>query len=371
MIRSPWRRGEDPGLGELARLLPDPGAPELPADRRLLLEEHLMREMTKTSVAPSFRRRMVLVSVPVATAAVIVAAVTFARAGDGGGTAAASGSTLARLAAAAAAVPEVEVGDDQFIYTAGSVTRDMGGAPNNGDNVERVEHGPYEFEQWLSPDGGEGWYVNSELAPDGLRVVTPDWPMVAGEVDGEVNGESLIVRDGDGYPIAEAVPDPDHVPGVGGEFPANLRQPSYDYLRELTTDPDALLGQIYEENGQADSEDQADQWAFETIGGIFEDSLLPPDLSEALFLAMDRIPGVTVGAGTDAVGREGVAVSRVGADLGYEMTYVFEESTGAHLGSRAVEIEDGHFHPEGTVFTDLAITERIVVDGLPAVSGIR
>lgn len=67
MTLNPWRRPEPPDRAELAGLLPAPGDPALPPDRRLLLEEHLMREIRhddtpatstpSTATRPTRRRR--------------------------------------------------------------------------------------------------------------------------------------------------------------------------------------------------------------------------------------------------------------------------------------------------------------------------
>jgi hypothetical protein len=368
MIRSRQGRGEAPGHAELARLLPAPGAPELPPDRRLLLEEHLMREITGSPRPRPFTRRLALIAVPVATAAVIVGAVTFT--GNGGGETgpATAGSTLERLAAAAAAMPEVTVGDDQFVYTAGYVEADRGGPPDNGDNVVPEERAPYDFAQWIAPDGADGWYRDSRYVPEGMEIIP--WGVTeAIMIDPGRPGEGEGVR-GEGeredtHSVVEADDlwaDSTWTWGSGEGFPESLHQPTFDYVQSLPADPDQLLEKIYTENGAADSADQDAQWAFETIGAFFERILLPPEQAETMFLALDRIPGVEVGTAVDATGREGVAISRSGADLGHETTLIFEEETGAYLGVRTVQTERGPFHAAGLVFEDSAITERAVVD---------
>ncbi len=370
MIRTPWRREEEPSRAELARLLPDPGAPELPADRRLLLEEHLMRE-TERSAAPPARRRLVLAAVPVATAAVIVAAVTFTGGGEETG-AASGGSTIQRLAAAAARQPQVEVAPGQFAYTAQYFAHYAGGGPNNGDNVPRDESGPFETETWIAPDGNDGWYVDTGQFPDGSPLIDgmPDWSRSVDAAAHDVEVEVCRVEPPALVDLESVAPDgtpaeEDCVEPTEQDDPANLHQPSWDYFQELTTDPEELLEKVYRENGSADSGDQADQWAFDTLGGFFEHAPLPPELAEATLLAIGDIPGVTVGAATDAAGREGVAVSRHGSQLGEETTFIFDEETGGYLGNRIEQIDAGHFHPAGTVFEDSALTDWAVVDELP------
>ncbi|MFD5559134.1 hypothetical protein [Kitasatospora griseola] len=53
MIRSPRRRSEPLDHAELACLLPAPADPRLAADRRRLLEEHLMNEIHRSAPAPA------------------------------------------------------------------------------------------------------------------------------------------------------------------------------------------------------------------------------------------------------------------------------------------------------------------------------
>ncbi|MEV7521331.1 hypothetical protein [Streptomyces sp. NPDC091371] len=71
MTLNPWRRQEPLDHAELARLLPAPGDPALPQDRRLLLEEHLMREIRQEQPTPDAstpprrsRKRLVYYAVP-------------------------------------------------------------------------------------------------------------------------------------------------------------------------------------------------------------------------------------------------------------------------------------------------------------------
>ncbi|MDT0322889.1 CU044_5270 family protein [Streptomyces millisiae] len=363
-------RQEPPSREELANLLPSPGEPGLPPGRRLALEEHLMSEITGShEQRPLWRRRLVVVAAPLATAALVVGAATVVGTGDGGSAVqpAATSGALNRLAQVAAAAPEVEVAADQFVYTAREVTVDFGGAPTNGQNViHDVDHGPYETEQWVSPDGGSGWYWDSDAAPDGVPIMVPP------DLD-DVDVESLPdpeydMETGEGTTddLVEPPPQGRHYEGyypfgVGGDEPADLRSPSWDYVQSLPVDPDVLLEKIYEENGSADSEDQADQSAFETIGGLFEQTPLPPDVAAAGFRAFGEIPGVTVGTGTDAVDREGIVLSRFSADLGYRVDLVFDEESARYLGTRVEQVEESEVKPTGVVL-DSAVTERAVVD---------
>ncbi|WP_329379303.1 hypothetical protein OG625_12460 [Streptomyces sp. NBC_01351] len=78
MTLNPWRRQEPLDLAELARLLPAPGEPDLPPERRLLIEGQLMDEIDRRRTnSRAWLRRPAWLAVPavlaVATAATLVA----------------------------------------------------------------------------------------------------------------------------------------------------------------------------------------------------------------------------------------------------------------------------------------------------------
>ncbi|TDC72555.1 CU044_5270 family protein [Streptomyces hainanensis] len=360
-------REEPPRREELARLLPSPGAPGLPPGRQLVMEEHLMSEMTSSHEGErNLWRRLVLVAAPLATVALIVGAATVVGS-DGVVGPAADGNPWEGLAEVAAGAPELAVASDQFVYTAREVVVDYGGVPTNGQNVLwDVDHGPYETEQWVSPDGGSGWYRDSDAAPDGVPIVVPpeqeEWTEdELPDVDVDAGAEFEIeLEDPEIYPPQDRWLG-DSVAGVGGDFPATLHQPTWEYVQSLPVDPDALLEKIYDENGSADSGDQADQWAFETLGELFEETPLPPDTAAGMFRAFGEIPGVSARTGTDATGREGVVLSRFAEDLGYRMDLVFDEESAAYLGTRVEQIEESEVLVIGVIL-DYALTDRAVVD---------
>ncbi|GAB2908042.1 CU044_5270 family protein [Streptomyces mayteni] len=378
-------RQEPPSREELASLLPSPGEPDLPPGRLPALEEHLMSEMTRSDgEEPPRRRRLVLIAAPLATATLVVGVATVFGTGDGGSAAqpAANSASLERLAEVAAAAPEWEIAADQFIYTAQQVTVDFGGRPTNGQNViHDVDFGPYENKQWVSPDGGDGWYWDSD-APDGMPIMVPPDPEEvyldeqerlqnsppesdesdeSDEID-EEELEELEELDSTSELQPEGRLFDDYVAGVGSEaFPASLGQPTWDYVQSLPTDQDELLELIYDTNGSADSGDQADQWAFETLGELFEETPLPSDLAAGTFRAFGDIPGVTVGPGTDAIGREGIVLSRFSENLGYRLELIFDEESADYLGTRVEQVEESEWNPTG-ILLDSAMTERAVVD---------
>ena len=95
-------------------------------------------------------------------------------------------------------------------------------------------------------------------------------------------------------------------PNIGG-----LNDPTYRLLQTLPTNPHALLAMIYRiERGHGPGPDQE---AFVTIGDLLRNTIAPPKVTAALYRAAALIPGVTfVPNATDAIGRPGVAVARIG-----------------------------------------------------------
>lgn len=125
--------GPDPAeRAELARLLPAPGEPQLPADRHLLLKDAFMQQITEPTVVPS--RRRVLLAAPVAAAALVATlaigvTVLHNRATSGpdiaadsprvvvvAGDAAGVVPLMERVALVAGQKPQVPIGKDEYVY---------------------------------------------------------------------------------------------------------------------------------------------------------------------------------------------------------------------------------------------------------------
>ncbi|MFE3162519.1 CU044_5270 family protein [Streptomyces sp. NPDC059224] len=358
MIRKKSRLGKPLDLAELARLLPAPADPHLSPDRHLLLEDHLMNEIQSTAPvpapaasAPPHRpaRRVLLIGVPVTAAALAGALVFTALTGSGGsdpaaatpppvdapvvriepGSTARLASTVERIAAAAADRATPEPGPGQYIYIKSQVSYLSVSHTDTEASKAQVE--PLHIrEVWNSPDGRHGWLDEPGYKPKG-----------------GVTLDSDVTR--------------------------GLNAPSYDYLKTLPTDPDALLTKIYKETkGQGNSPDQQ---AFTTVGDLLEEQLAPANLTAALYRAAAKIPGVVVlEHAQDAAGREGIALAHVDQDSGDRTEWVFDPTTYTYLGSRAVQINDTNGIAPGTVTTRTAVLERAVVDAQkqrPGAQGTR
>ncbi|MET9769186.1 CU044_5270 family protein [Streptomyces sp. NPDC006415] len=386
MIRTPWRRRDEPlDHAELARLLPAPGDPELSSDRLSGLEEHLMTEIrneiqngirnvtpgaespprtgastgarnvtpgAESGSRPARRpgRRPVLAGAGAAlvlVAAAGVAALTGGLGGPGGsggpGSAVAPpagtvpapvvqvarGSTeglagaVADISGAAARAELPEPRPGQFLYVRSEVSWMVTWDGADGKNESYVEK-LHPREVWMSPDGGTGWLMEPYKESIDREGITLDGP---------------------------------------GPSRPSLNAPSYDYLRTLPTDPDLLLKKIYDETeGEGNSPDQR---AFNTIGDLLREQVVPPELAAGLYRAAARIPGVVlVDDSADAVGRHGVAIARADEADGARTEWIFDRETYTYLGERTVQTRDVEGVKEGTVRGHTAVTDRAVVDAV-------
>ncbi|MGV9356489.1 CU044_5270 family protein [Streptomyces misionensis] len=207
------------------------------------------------------------------------------------------------------------------------------------DKSTLASHALHNRQVWYSPDGTKGWLIDPA-------------------VNDSPGGETLSLPDEQG-----------NTPVAG------LNHPSYDYLTELPTDPDALLAKIYDETkGHGNSPDQE---AFTTIGDLLGESYPPAALTKALFKAAAKIPGVvTVDNAVDATGRHGTAVARLDDKSGQREEWIFDNNTHVFLGKRTVQVSKAT-GPErlikpGTVLFTSAITQRAVVNHIkqtPAQAG--
>jgi hypothetical protein len=87
-----------------------------------------------------------------------------------------------------------------------------------------------------------------------------------------------------------------------------------------------------------------DQEAFVTIGDLLRTTIAPPKAAAALYRAAALIPGVTlIPDATDAAGRPGVAVGRIGpgVDGGIRDELIFSRATLQLLGERTVIARTG------------------------------
>lgn len=232
-----------------------------------------------------------------------------------------------RISLAAGQEKPAQPGPGQFIYIKSQVSW-----LSIEENVDANEHRTWvqklhPREVWLSPDGRKGWLIemgNGNTSKEGM------------DLDSDVK--------------------------------PYLSAPSYDYLKTLPTDPDALLKKIYRETaGHGDSPDQE---AFTTIGDLVREQLMTPELTSALYRAAAKIPGVVlVDEAKDAVGRSGIAIARVDEKLAERTEWIFDKKSFTYLGERTVQIREADGIKAGTVTARTAVTERSVVDEMKLLPG--
>lgn len=318
---------ENDDLERLRRMLPPPAEPVLSADRRRLLREHLMNEITpdpSVSAAPRPRRRLGWVALPVVAGGLALALVLANGGGvtNGGPAKAApaapatAAELLDRVAEVAATKPVLAVRDDQFAYVK-TLLQDST-MTMNGKQVTAQLNPMRQTESWTSADGSKPGLVidpNDRLSP---RSTT------------------------------EPIKDP------------SLDAPTYSYLATLPTDPDVLLKQIY----QHEANDHAygpDMNVFSEIGRLLRGQIAPPALYTALYRAAAQIPGVTlVSDSTDAEGRHGVAVAE--EYQGVQWQWIFDPSSYEFLGERYVVVKDGVYGKAGDLLGQSAVLQRAAVD---------
>ncbi|GAB1691155.1 CU044_5270 family protein [Krasilnikovia sp. M28-CT-15] len=307
---------------ELTRLLPPPGDPELPADRHRLLKDAFMQQITEHPAAAP-RRRLLLLAAPVAAAvlvAVIVATITLNRsttAATSPVVAVAAGDAtkvaplMERVALVAGKKPQVPVGKDEYVYirsrTAGLVFTTENDSGHLEAGVDAQVLGPvHSREIWVPASHGSEGLIREEDDTFGLEGATP-----------------------------------------------NSR------YADLPTDPAALLRKIY-----ADTKGQGpgpDEEAFDFIGTALRESLLPPQVTAALYRAAAKIPGVVLIADSvDAQGRHGVAIART-EESGERREWIFSATTLEYLGERSYLVRDTRTGKAGMLTGTTAVLERGVV----------
>jgi hypothetical protein len=349
---------------ESAKQLLSRTARDLPAGRHQFHKERLMAQIHQTqqeertaaaeAVAPARTRRLRLprpaIMLPALAAALAGTVVTGVVLNDSGGVRDAGVATGPALtthigAATTKGVPQLldqislaaaeskgthpAVKPGQYVYieskTADSFVKTV------DDKSSLASHTLHRRQVWMSSDGTKGWLIDPA-------------------VNDSSEGETL------------SLPDEQGNTPVG-----SLNHPTYDYLAELTTDPDTILAKIYKETkGQGNTPDQQ---AFETIGDLLVESYPPAELYPALFKAAAKIPGVVVvNDAVDAVGRPGIAVARLDETSGEREEWIFDKKTHVFLGDRSVKVtastgEDALIKPGTVTFTN-AIVTRAVVDGM-------
>jgi hypothetical protein len=298
-------------ISDLARLLPPGAAPDLSAERLQILKQHLMVEyrLAAGNRRPTRRRRRarrpLLAALGAGAALAAVAATALVVVLSGGQPAPASTGAvelLANVADAAARQPAPHVDDGEFMYIRSEVSY---ATYSDGSQVPTIE--PLHERQV--------WRPVANIC---------DW----GFVIEEGQRTSLAPPPGIGPSGAEC--------GTG-----NIGDPTYRLLQSLPTDPRTLLNLIYASDGpDAATQGGKDAGAFNAIGNLIRDSIVPPSTAAALYRAAALIPGVTlIGHVTTVEGQPGVAIAWTSSQDRYE--WIFDPATLQYVGERDFDMSTG------------------------------
>lgn len=338
---------------ELGRLLPAPAERDLPPGRHLHHKDTLMRlidqDGDRATALPRTRPRLLRPAVLLPAAGLALGGVlltTLAVTGQDGApspSAAGTGShaqaprgaavLLDRIASVAGESDEQTVTGDQFVYVK---TLQTGSEGEFGGPLKLGK--PHEREVWMAQKAG---------------------PVI---------DVGLIHEEGSYLPITVGVPDGETPVG----YPAGLNRPTYTWLASLPTDPDVLLRRLTTEitrdqdarDTPAEDRDQA-QDAFDAMGELLRETVMPPKTAAALYKAAAKIPGVTVDSdAVDAAGRHGIGVARDDTRAGWRTAWIFDPTTLEYLGERTYLIRDTTMGKKGALLSKSAVLERGVVDAL-------
>ncbi|MEV8390988.1 MULTISPECIES: CU044_5270 family protein [unclassified Streptomyces] len=294
--RGPSRAGHE----ESFPVPPAPPCEELSAERKNLLKQRFLRQITREAapepspVRPVRPGRYRLAAFVAAPALLVVALATVTSlTGVFRGSAADHHEAvrlLDRIALVAAERPARTVRDEQYVYT-----KIKGSWPVSDEGTD-----VFIREDWIAVDGERNGLAR--------QVYEPGSP-------------SLDSRRPDGMTVLDK----------------DLTMTTYRELEALPTDPDALLEKIEKDTeGQGPTPDQA---VFEAIAEMLPQSTLRPELNAALYRATARIPGVVVRQGAiDAAGRYGIGLA-FHTD-GDDVVWVFDKDRLTYLGTNKVALLD-------------------------------
>jgi len=230
---------------------------------------------------------------------------------------------LQGLATIALASATPRVGADDFVYVRSTVVS------NDGSFGGGVELGaPHEREIWLSQQ--------EHPAESGLiREFGQDWPLVDG----------------------------------GGPSAPGPARPTYAWIEDLPADPDRIVAEL-ESRQPFGSEQSPEQYAFDRIGDVVTENLVPPELVGALFEAVTRLDGVRrIDAVEDAIGRRGFGIARTDERSGVTTVWVFRPGSAEPLGVRWYLPGPASDPGATTLFGATAIQERGVATELGVAPG--
>lgn len=327
---------------ELARRLPVPADRDLPADRKQILEEHLMTELRQAPANQESKHRRRLAAVGgLATAAITATAVAVVMTAGGTAppktapptTATTPGSSnsststprtaaqlLAKIADAVASQPAPVVKDSDFTYIRSEVAYSVD-TISNGHETSTMDK-LHERQIWLPV---------ANICVTGLliegRERTPISPF-------PVSSDGKILKD--------SGPQPDLTcPSEG-----HLGDASYRLLQSVPTEPQALLA--YLEAGKKWTNDDPPT----EIGDLIREAIVPPRLAAALYRLAATLPGTTlVPHAVNATGQAGIGIMWTGSSAKqvYKNEWIFDPATLQFIGEKTFDPITGELNGESAI----------------------
>jgi hypothetical protein len=330
---------------ELARRLPVPADRDLPADRKQILEEHLMTELRQAARNQAGRnqagrnqagrhksraRRRTAVLAGLATAAIAGAALAVVM--TTGGTSPRTPTTLspstphtaaqllAKIADAAASQPAPVVKDSDFTYIR-SMDAYTVDTISNGHETSRMDK-LHERQIWLPV---ADICVTGLLIENGERTPISPFPVSS---DGKVDKNS-------GLPLNFTCPSEGH-----------LGDASYRLLQSIPTEPQALLA--YLKAGKKWTNDDPPT----EIGDMIREAIVPPRLAAALYRLAATLPGAAlVPHAVNATGQAGIGIMWTGksAKQVYQNEWIFDPQTLQFIGEKTFDPSTGKLSGESAI----------------------
>jgi len=319
---------------ELARLLPVPDGRDLPADRKQILEEHLMTEFRQADRNHKDRSRVrrpgrLAAVVGGATAAITATAIAVVMTAGGAtpktstldpGTPHTAAQLLAKIADAAASQPAPVVKDSDFTYIR-SMDAYSVYTEKNGHETSYMEP-LHERQIWLPV---ANICVTGLLIEHGARIPISPFP---------VDKDGKVVRNS-GLPLNFTCPSEGH-----------LGDASYRLLQSIPTEPRALLA--YLEAGKKWTNDDPPT----EIGDMIREAIVPPRLAAALYRLAATLPGATlVPHAVNATGQPGIGIMWTGksAKQVYKNEWIFDPKTLQFIGEKTYDPSTGKLNGESAI----------------------